>query len=474
MPPGQADNWRFWRLFNYQDGLVCRIVPAYERDGTRLKQYRLGAKVHLKQVGWRRAPLWRRQFMERYLRIRGTDARLHRFALNPAQRGREAMILRQEREGLPVRVVDLKGRQLGMTTHSIGVAVDAFLRMKRQRALVVSQDEETAAAALEMSGVMLEEMPRAGNLRWHFDFNTEQTTFKTLAAPQNSGLRIASAKKTNPGRGLTYSIGVFDEAAFWEGAVTKARSLTAGLPNEPGTIGLLFSTANGAQGYFFETFMAAWRERGIPLRQRTQEFSAGFYPWFINPKYRFTLTFGAGAALPERTKNWLLATLTEHERELMGRAYFRRWQPDDAWALEAPEPGTNPRWRRVGVGWRHVDIDQLAWRRSMVVKLSGDPLRPETWGGFQAEFPSTAEEAFIATGRVAFDQGAVQAALRGARNALWRGDILDITDANSRAGPLIPGGTFTKQQLGLQADPHDLQSRGMWKRKIDLEHVDAG
>lgn len=432
--PGLADNWRFWRLFNYTDGLIAREIPVYKKNAAgRLAKTHIDARTTLiEQVGTRRSFMRRRQFLERMLLIRGKDTLLSPLRLNRTQRIREARILRQERLGLPVRRVDLKGRQFGFTTHSIGICVDAFLRGAREKALVVSQDNETASAALDMSRVMLEELPRARG-RWNFAMNAEQVAIKQLAEPQNSQMSIASAKKDNPGRGLTFSIGAFDEAAFWEEAERKATSLMKALPKVAGSMGLVFSTANGRGGWFYDLFWAAYEQRHVPLVERTTMWDAGFFPWFIHDEYRISIT--------QNQRQQLEHTLTSHEKWLLEQSYFRRWSENDTWEqYEKTGEGGNPVkvWRRRECGWRHVDLEQLAWRRRELQDHNADPLRPDTWAAFQAEFPATAEEAFAATGRLAFDPQAVADLYSKTEEPSFKGDILEVGELEKARESGIP------------------------------------
>lgn len=442
--PELADNWRFWRLFNYEDGLICRELPQYQKnpDGTLVTEWIRG-KPHLIQTGTRRVHLTRRQFTERYIKVRDIHSNVVPMLLNPAQRQREAAILAQERACVPVRQIDLKARQLGITTQSIAFGEDAFLRTKREKVLVVSQDNETAAHALDMTNVMQENLPRAGGKSWAFALTQDQAGFKTLDAPQRTSMRIASAKKDNPGRGFTFSIGIFDEFAFWEDAEEKARSTINSVPNIKGSVALVFSTANGTGGLFYTMFWKAWKQKSLPLRERTTAWNANFFAWFSNPGYRWSKTFGGGQSLPKSKSDEIHATLTEHEKWLLRTSYFQRWSPQDRW--ESVTENGSTRQRRIGVGWRKVDYDQLAWRRQMIAdNHNGDPLRPETWADFQAEYPATPEEAFAATGRLVFDPTTVSHYQMNTRRPEFRGEIVDVSNADEVDGPRIPGALVRK------------------------------
>jgi hypothetical protein len=349
----------------------------------------------------------------------------------------------QERAGRPVRQIDLKGRQLGITTQSLGFSVDAFLRTKREKVLIVSQDNETAAHALDMSNVMQGELPRANGKSWAFALTQDQAGFKTLDAPQRTSMRIASAKKANPGRGFTFSIGIFDEFAFWENAEDKARSTINSVPNVKGSVALVFSTANGTGGLFYTMFWKAWNQKSLPLLDRTTGWNANFFAWFMHPKYRWSLQFGGGSNLPYSRMKEIRESLTEHEKFLLRTSYFRRWSPEDKW--ESVTENGSTRQRRIGVGWQKIDYDQLAWRRQMIAdNHNGDPLKPETWAAFQAEYPATPEEAFAATGRLVFDPTTLSHYQVNTRRPEFRGEIIDLSNADEVDGPRIPGALVRK------------------------------
>lgn len=432
--PQLADNLRFHMLFAYGSGVISRLVPEYEKDAKgKLRKYAVNGVIHLNQIGVRRVVLWRRQFIEGWLKIRNKDGQVVPAKLNPSQRKREAEIIRQERAGVPVRQIDLKARQIGNTTHTMLVGADGFLRSPRFKGIAGSMDNDTASQALSMLELAVDELPRSTTKVWNFKFSANSNERKVLEAPMKSEFQIISAQKKQPARGYTVNFMALDELAFWEEAEKKSKSMRNALPRRPGTYGFAFSTANGAAGLFYRMFMDAWEQRTLPMSKRSTPWNANFFPWFWNPEYRWTQTLGVGQQLPPERVLEIKATLTEHEKWLLKQTYLQRWRPTDPWTTRVSiHPITGVKKVvpcREGVGWQRVDYDQLAWRRDMIRnEHSGDPLRPETWTDFQEEYPSTPEEAFIATGRMAFDAVALQEMSKLVAEPEFRGSIIDTSN----------------------------------------------
>ncbi len=158
----------------------------------------------------------------------------------------------------------------------------------------------------------------------------------------DSGYSVATAGGDGVGRGGTFTHAHISELAFWPkgSAAAQFNGLMKAVPNADDTEIYIESTANGVSGLFYDTWQAAVRgENGfIPL----------FLPWYIQEEYR--------APVPANFKR------LPHEQEMA-----------DAYGL---------------------DDAQLCFRRSEVA-LNGPEL-------FQQEYPSTAEEAFLTTGRPVF------------------------------------------------------------------------
>jgi len=168
----------------------------------------------------------------------------------------------------------------------------------------------------------------------------------------DSAIAVATAGGDGVARGETITHAHLSEVAFWP-KMTAADNLNAllqAIPNAKDTEIFVESTANGMSGVFFDLWQGAVRgENGfIPF----------FSPWFDSPEYR--------EPVPE---------------------YFERtYEEEEIAALYG------------------LDDEQLMFRRQKIAQNGRE--------AFQQEYPSNADEAFIASGRPVFNPEALQDLLR--------------------------------------------------------------
>jgi hypothetical protein len=165
---------------------------------------------------------------------------------------------------------------------------------------------------------------------------------------------VATAGGDGIARGETVTHVHLSEVAFWPTA-TAADNLNAllqAIPNTRDTEVYVESTANGMNGVFYDLWMGAVNG--------TNGFIAFFSPWFDSPEYR--------EPVPEKFER------TYEEQELA-----------DLYGL---------------------DNEQLMFRRQKIAQNGRE--------AFQQEYPSNADEAFIASGRPVFNPEQIQEWLRNA------------------------------------------------------------
>jgi hypothetical protein len=159
----------------------------------------------------------------------------------------------------------------------------------------------------------------------------------------DSSYTVATAGGDSIGRSETISQAHLSELAFWP--VSDAREnfngLTQAIPNEPDTAIFIESTANGVTGLFYEMWKGAV--------DGSNGYIAIFIPWFESDEYRS-----------------------------LAPADFER-TPDEEELVE-----------KFG-----LDNDQLKFRREKIAQNGLDL--------FKQEYPSTADEAFLTTGRPVFN-----------------------------------------------------------------------
>ena len=157
----------------------------------------------------------------------------------------------------------------------------------------------------------------------------------------DSGFRLYTAGSPEAGRGTTPTILHCSECSFWQSDEKILAGLFQGVSSSDGTEIILESTANGATGAFYRMWKAA--ERGendyIPI----------FLPWFMTQEYTMDP--------PDNFQRTI-------EAEELAETY-------------------------------DLDNGQLWWRR-MKIGEGGE-------SKFQQEYPSTAEEAFVVSGKNVFN-----------------------------------------------------------------------
>lgn len=171
----------------------------------------------------------------------------------------------------------------------------------------------------------------------------------------DSSYVVATAGGEGIVRGETVTCAHLSEVAFWpkEKAAENFNAITQAIPNTENTAIFIESTANGITGQFRDLWEGAVNG--------TNGFIPVFLPWFIMPEYREPVV---------------------HDFDLT---------PDEIDLVEA----------------HGLDKEQLKWRRTKIAQ-SGLDL-------FKQEYPSTADEAFLTTGRPVFNPEKLALQLRDAQ-----------------------------------------------------------
>jgi hypothetical protein len=284
---------------------------------------------------------------------------------NGAQLKLEAALEAQREAGLPMRAIVLKARKLGFSTYVQAVIMHRITQRPLQRALVVAQDSKTAGELFAIGQRMWENLPadpvlglkpgrmhhRTGRL---MHFGEESVRERARAnVGLDSKLEVDTANEVEAGRGFTYHLLHLSEVAFWAQR-GKMLALLNAVPDEPDTMVVKESTANGANH-----FKVDW-DRAVAGES---EYAAVFAAWHEDLEY----------ALAFRS--------TDEHGEFVEQIGEGAWGEDEPRLIA--EFGCTP--------------EQLNWRRKAIVdKCESDLLK------FKQEYPASAEEAFIASGKHVF------------------------------------------------------------------------
>jgi len=250
----------------------------------------------------------------------------------------------QQSRGFPVRIIILKARQLGMSTGAEAVLFARSFRNANRKAFVCAHDDDQSTELFRMTRLFEQNLPARRP--------TAYSSRKEIVweEPHNSSFQVQTAGKEKLKRGSTIHYCHLSEVAFYTRDKQTLLSVLQAVPDEPGSVVIMESTANGVGGEFYERWDAACER----VRRNPKDL-AGYIPlffsWLDNPE--------------------------EYSRALPVAYEWGQYDPDEVHLMD--------------LGASH---EQLYWRRLIIEqKCGGDPEL------FKQEYPSTPEEAFLMSGR---------------------------------------------------------------------------
>ncbi len=305
-----------------------------------------------------------RFYCENFLRIRDKRGHVIPFKLNAAQREFYDIVREEHQKGGPVRIVLLKGRQMGFSTLIEGMFFANSATSFNASTLIMAHDDEATRNLFEMNKLFYEELPEPVKPMKKTS-NAQELSFGNPGSSGGPGLRsrirCVTAGSKGAGRGFTFSNVHGSEVAFWPNFKETHVALMQAVPDDGDSCVIYETTANGL-GQFKDFWDEAVAGRN--------GFRAVFMAWYKEPGYRKAVEPGM---------EW-----TAYEKELM---------------------------ERLG-----LDQEQLSWRRwCIATNCAGDEAM------FRQEYPCTPEEAFITSGRPFFDNAHVGLLLNTAPEPIRRG-----------------------------------------------------
>lgn len=310
-------------------------------------------------------------YIPNFLKIRTKDSKLVKFQLNHAQKQLLTKIRDLKLREKPIRFIILKARQLGISTFTEAFIFNQTATQKYINSLIIAHDESATQNLFKMYRTFYENLPPELTPMTRYS-NRKEITFENPSQDINvkrkdpgmeSQVTVAVASNVDAGRSQTIHFLHASEVAFWDDANTLMTGLLQTVPDSPNTAVVLESTANGVGGWFYDMWQKAETgENGyIPI----------FLAWFVEPQY--TRSFD---------------TQEEYHRfvEEVNQSYF-----DKHGRLVLTE-------ERELMNNFNLTYEQLNWRKNKIQNaLNGDVEK------FKQEYPSTPEEAFIASGRPRFN-----------------------------------------------------------------------
>lgn len=288
-------------------------------------------------------------YSRNFLRIAPKTGGLQPFIWNHPQRMLAKAVQWQIDRALPIRVVILKSRQVGISTWIQGFLFHRTHLRENRNAITLAHVADSSSKLFEMSRRMYDHMatldPRHPLAVQKRHLTRKQITF----AGSGSSSHVTVVGK-GAGRGFTAAYLHSSEMAFWETARETMTAIKQAVPKIPDSAVFIESTPNG----FGNEFHRQW------IRSRTNRsgYIAVFIAWYHDP----TCTM---------------------------RPWFEMNELDDD--------------ERVLVEKYGVTLPQLAWRRDTIDnECDGDKDK------FLQEYPSDDRTCFLVSGRPVFDEGGLE------------------------------------------------------------------
>lgn len=312
------------------------------------------------------------------------------FVLKPVQVRLADAFMADLRAGVPSRYIILKARREGVSTLIQAWFFWYAVTNRNQAALTMSHHDDTTKALFRMTENFYKNLPRqirpmrkASRTGEVLELANDTRDLDLYARNPGNESTLRTVTFKNAGAGQAASQVHLSEVGLWgnEADVTLDTVLQV-IPDAVGTVVAIESTARGVGNAFNRRWNNAVRSElaGVP------DFVPFFIAWFEEPTAR------------DLGQSPYLGELDAEEQSLVDRF--------------------------------GVSGDQLAWRRRTIREKCGGSLDT-----FHQEYPATAEEAFLASGRPFFDQQSVSTALKEAISAetVWRGDLVE---ENERIRPV--------------------------------------
>jgi len=271
--------------------------------------------------------------------------------LNPAQKYAQAVMEKQKAEQGWVRVLELKARRLGFSTHAAGRIYHGTSTQKGQRAFILSHHSKTTQTLFNIVKQFRKEAP----IPIQPDISASNV-YQIIFDKLGSEYAVGTAGSAEIGRGLTIQKFHGSEVAFWENTSKIMAGVIQTIELLPGTEIIFESTANGKGNLFHRMCMDAANGIG--------DYILIFAPW-----------------------HWHLT--------------YSRKVPDN-FVLDADEielkntPVKVPSATGLPLEDTYLTDEQLYWRRMKLIEFrnESDPI-----GKFKQEYPGSIAEAFQKGGK---------------------------------------------------------------------------
>lgn len=322
-------------------------------------------------------------FAENTLKIMDKFSNLIPFKYNPGQLIIEAAKVKQISANKPVRLALLKARQFGGSTLEEGdVFRECILRPGRST-MIIAHDLDSARHLREMSHRFYENftlskprLKKETDKWWKFLHRKDGKPFE-------SNLRIDTAEELSTGHSLTLQHLHLSEIQNWRNATVLVKGLFPTVPNSPDTTIFMEGTGSGVGDYWYDFCQMAMNP--------TSEWEFVFVPWYKIEDY------SARFANEDERQNFI-DKMDSEEKLLYGDL---------------------------------ISAEQLLWRRTTISNTYKGDIE-----SFRQQYPATADEAFLTSGRPVFSPIKVREAAKRAKparlgNLVWKKDKVEFVEESN-------------------------------------------
>lgn len=277
-------------------------------------------------------------FAERCLKITDKQANVLPFKLNASQIILHNELEKYKKKHGKVRVVILKGRQMGCSTYIAARFFHKMLFNSHIHTIILGHEGERGSAGnlYKMVNTFYKYLPSV------LQPEREKANAQTLRFSNDSEYQVKSANNRETGRSFTAQQVHGSEVAYWKDATTIMSGLLQGVGDQNTEI-ILESTASG-----HNEFYDIW----IKAEQGDTDFMPIFLPWNIEPAYRKRANYN------ERLKNF--------SEEQQGYAKLH-----------------------------NLNLEQMLWRKEKIAFLGEEKFKQEYPISAEEAFISSEHEAFI-------------------------------------------------------------------------------
>jgi len=228
-----------------------------------------------------------RFFIESLLYIKTKKSKLVPLKLNEEQLVLDKVLARERAKNKPVRILLLKCRQFGGSTWTEANIFQNTSTHPNVDSLIISHDNASTTHILRMSRLFYDKLDKnkykpmtSATNRNEIVFENPNKKDRQTNPGLRSSIRVETAGNPNAGVSRTIQNLHISEISKWENAEEVMTGLMQTVPDEPNTLIVIESTANGIGGkgeYFYEL----WKD----AKSGNNDFVPVFIPWWSVNEY---------------------------------------------------------------------------------------------------------------------------------------------------------------------------------------------